>query len=262
MDDGEHGISEGCYGAWACAGSDGAAVLAQDDIASPVQAVIDEPVIAPQVEQGVGAGLLGRQAGDGMGDLVADRARFFAGPFDAADLGGPGPTEMRHACAAMASCRVSMRPRPFSTVCTERTRSGGGLRSWAGGAAPRRALISSEGQGVAKGDGEIGHQGRLIGFDGEQVVALSVPDALADGSLAERCIARDHGALERQPWGAAPRLDSCPSARAGVSKGQGRPGRRGIARPARNGGTTWRKAGDTGPDERQQSLDPHVGRRP
>ena len=36
----------------------------------------------------------------------------------------------------------------------------------------------------------------------------------------------------------------------------GRAGRRGITRPARNGGTTWRKAGDTGPDELQRSLAP------
>ena len=56
--------------------------------------------------------------------------------------------------------------------------------------------------------------------------------------------------------------DLLPLGESGGSKGQGRPGRRGITRPARNGGTTWRKAGDTGPDERQRSLDPRVGQSP
>ncbi len=71
------------------------------------------------------------------------------------------------------------------------------LRSWAGGVAPLRALISAGGKSVAEGDGEIGHQGRLVGFDGEQIVSLSVPDGLADRPLAEHGVARDHGAPER-----------------------------------------------------------------
>ena len=100
VDDGQHGVSERRHGAWAGAGSDGTVVLAQGHVAPPVQAVLDEPVIAPQGEQGVGVGLLGRQAGDGIGDLVADRAGFLAGPFDAADLGCAGPAEMGHALAA------------------------------------------------------------------------------------------------------------------------------------------------------------------
>ena len=91
-----------------------------------------------------------------------------------------------------------MRPWPFSTVCVLWTKSGGGVRSCAEGVAPPRALISSGGKSVAEGDGEIGHQGRLVGFDGEQIVALSVPDGLADRPLAERRIARDDGAPERK----------------------------------------------------------------
>ena len=100
VDDGEHGITEGRHGTWAGAGSDGAVVLAQDHVAAPVQAILDEPVVAPQGEQRVGVGLLGRKAGERVGDLAADGARFLAGPFDAADLGGPGPVEMRRAFAA------------------------------------------------------------------------------------------------------------------------------------------------------------------
>jgi hypothetical protein len=39
---------------------------------------------------------------------------------------------------------------------------------------------------VGKGDGDIGHQGWLVGFGREQVIAASVPDELVDGTLAER----------------------------------------------------------------------------
>ena len=53
VDDGEHGVSESRDGARAGAGSDGAVVLAQDDVAAPVQAVLDEPVVTPQGEQGI-----------------------------------------------------------------------------------------------------------------------------------------------------------------------------------------------------------------
>ena len=67
-----------------------------------------------------------------------------------------------------------------------------------GGAAPPSALISSGGERVAEGDGEIGHQAWLVGLDGEQVIAAPVPDGPADGALAKRRIAGDDGALQRQ----------------------------------------------------------------
>ncbi|RLM30677.1 hypothetical protein BHG07_09580 [Brenneria salicis ATCC 15712 = DSM 30166] len=51
-------------------------------------------------------------------------------------------------------------------------------------------------------------------------------------------------------------------AETGVARCKGGRAGGGITRPARNGGTTWRKAGDTGPDERQRSLAPRGGSAP
>ena len=67
-----------------------------------------------------------------------------------------------------------------------------------GAAAPPSALISSGGESVAEGDGDIGHQARLVGLDREQVIAAPVPDGLADDALAKRRIAGDDRALQRQ----------------------------------------------------------------
>ena len=50
-------------------------------------------------------------------------------------------------------------------------------------------MIGSGEKSVAEADGEIGHQGRLVGFDGEQILALSVPNGLADRPLANLGIA-------------------------------------------------------------------------
>ncbi|WP_128560635.1 hypothetical protein [Methylobacterium crusticola] len=67
-----------------------------------MQAVLDQPVVAPERHQGLGSGLLGREAGDRAGGLVADPVGLLAGPLDPADLCGAGPAEMGHACAADA----------------------------------------------------------------------------------------------------------------------------------------------------------------
>ena len=65
---------------------------------------------------------------------------------------------------------------------------------------PAQGVDQLRGKSVAEGDCEIGHQGRLVGFDGEQIVALSVPNGLADRPLTELGIARDHGAPKRQTF--------------------------------------------------------------
>ena len=96
----EYGVAQGGHGLWDWSGADAALILAQDDVASPVQAVLDQPVVAPQGQQGERTGFVGWQAGDRVGDLAAGMAGAFAGPFDVADLGGAGPVQMRHAFAA------------------------------------------------------------------------------------------------------------------------------------------------------------------
>ena len=96
----EHGVTKGRHGLWNGSGADAAVVLAQDGVASPVEAVFDHPVMAPKGEQVVGAGLVGWQAGDRIGDLAAGLAGAFADAFDPANLGGVRPVQMGHAFAA------------------------------------------------------------------------------------------------------------------------------------------------------------------
>lgn len=122
-----------------------------------------------------------------------------------------------------------MRPWPFGTVRAERTRWGAAL-SWASGVIRRRALTSPGGSSGAKRDGEIGHQGRLVRFYGERVIALPVPDGLAGRPLGELRICRDHAASERltfrQREGArdlvAVRLSLQPEDRSAEPAGEGR----------------------------------------
>jgi hypothetical protein len=61
---------------------------------------------------------------------------------------------------------------------------GGGPHAGPAGATPR-AAISSGGKSVAKGDGDVSHQPRLVRFDGEQVIAALVKDRPADRALTE-----------------------------------------------------------------------------
>ena len=56
-DDVEHGIAQGGHGLRPSAGTDATMVLAEDDVAAPVEAVLDQPVIAPDGEEGVRFGL-------------------------------------------------------------------------------------------------------------------------------------------------------------------------------------------------------------
>lgn len=74
--------------------------------------------------------------------------------------------------------RVSIRPWPFSTVSASR-KSGGG---------------SSEGGSVAEGGCNVVPERRLIVFDGEQVIAASLPDMPAQRALRENRVAGDNGA--------------------------------------------------------------------
>src|SRR5207245_991321 len=88
------------------AGSDTAGVFAQDDVAAPVQRVLDPPMVPPQREEFLEGGSLGRQAGDGVSDFAADLAGTFADPLDPAELSNAGPIQMRGTLAAdpEASC--------------------------------------------------------------------------------------------------------------------------------------------------------------
>ena len=106
MDETQHGITERGHGLRDDAGSDSTGVFAQDDVAAPVQGVLDPPMVAPQREEFFGAGSLGPQAGDGVSDFVADLAGTFPGPLDPAELGDARPVQMRRTLATdpEASC--------------------------------------------------------------------------------------------------------------------------------------------------------------
>ena len=92
-DDTCQGISHGGHGLRSGPGSDLAGILSEDDITSPVQSVLDRPMVSDEREQSFWTGLGSWQAGDGVDDLVTDLALAFAGPGDAADLGDMGPVE-------------------------------------------------------------------------------------------------------------------------------------------------------------------------
>src|SRR3954471_2989814 len=89
--DGEGGVSQGGEGLGGVAGSGAAGVLAAGPIAAGVQAGLDAPMPARDVEQGGGVSALARQAGDGVHDLDAVLAAQAASSLDAADLAQTRP---------------------------------------------------------------------------------------------------------------------------------------------------------------------------
>lgn len=60
-----------------------------------MQPVLDGPVAARQLQQPFGTGLGGGEAGDDIGGLRAGLSACLAGAFDAGNLGGAGPRQVR-----------------------------------------------------------------------------------------------------------------------------------------------------------------------
>lgn len=141
----EHGIAQCGHGLRAGTCTDAAVVLAKDHVAAPVQAVLDQPVVAPERQQGVGIGLLGREAGHRVGDLTAHPALRRADPLDPADLGGPRPAEMGHALAADAQTPRLDATVPFLDDRRAEGQVGGG-----------RVRVDTRSPAVLLGEGLIG----------------------------------------------------------------------------------------------------------
>ncbi len=143
MDQADHGVAEGCHSLRYSAGADLAVVLAQDHVSAPVQPLLDQPVAPPEHQQGAGAGLLGRQAGDGVGNLRAALADRLADALDPADLGGTGPAEVSGELAADAVRTGLDAPMPLlDSPCAGEVRRGLSLvgkprAGWCGGPAER-----------------------------------------------------------------------------------------------------------------------------
>src|SRR5262249_23066953 len=76
-------------------GANVAAILVEGHIAHVMQPVLDSPMTARQLKQTPGTGLGSGQAGDDIGGLPACLSAYFAGAFDAPNLGGTGTLEMR-----------------------------------------------------------------------------------------------------------------------------------------------------------------------
>jgi len=104
-DERENGVAKGSKGLGGVGRGGAAGVLAAGHVADVMQAVLDAPVVARQLQQAGGVGLVTRQAGDGIDGLdallVADRAAAF----EAADLpqsrpGGEMAVEARRALQA------------------------------------------------------------------------------------------------------------------------------------------------------------------
>lgn len=91
--DGQHGVAQYGHGLRQGSGSDCAGVFVQEDIAPPMQAVFDAPVLAREGEQGLRGGVGAVQTGDGVDGFVRDLAFDLADPLDAADLCHGRPIE-------------------------------------------------------------------------------------------------------------------------------------------------------------------------
>lgn len=90
-DEGQGGVAEGGEDLGSIGGAGAALVFAAGDVANMVEAVLDAPVGARQLEKPFGPGLVARQAGDGVDDLDAFLGPDGTAPGDAADLGDTGP---------------------------------------------------------------------------------------------------------------------------------------------------------------------------
>ena len=116
--DGE--IAAGGEGLWRRAGADLAAIFIKGDIPDVVEFVFDPPVPASKGEEVLGAGLSGRKAGDGVGDLGLDFAGALAdaSTFDPAELldVGPGLTEAAGVADAGILGRVGQRPEDAALI--------------------------------------------------------------------------------------------------------------------------------------------------
>ncbi len=90
----KHGVAHAGEGLRGVAAADRAGVLGEAGIATPVQAVLDAPVLAVERQEGVRRGLLAGEAGDHIDGFMAYSACDLAYAMDAADLSGPWPVEI------------------------------------------------------------------------------------------------------------------------------------------------------------------------
>jgi hypothetical protein len=150
------------------------------------------------------AGVGAVQAGDGADGFARDPAFDLADPLDATDLCHGRPIESGDDLAADGDAAAL----DASRAPSRRSGRSHGGRSHGpatarpspagGGGCPWNAAIVSGAKSVAEGDGQIGHERRLVGVDGEQVVAAAVADGLADGALTEHRVPGDRRAVQRQ----------------------------------------------------------------
>ena len=159
-------------------------VIAAGDITYVMKSVLDAPVLARQRKQLLGTGLLRGETGDRIHCLDGFLTTHdpFAG--DAADLPHPRPAGARYPLseAVVSIRRVSIRPWTFSMV-SARPRSDGGDHAAEGGKRPEGLF-------------DIGFQGGLIAFNGEEIVTATVNDHLADRLLREDRITGDGDPLQ------------------------------------------------------------------
>lgn len=156
-------------------------VLVVGDVAHPVQSILDAPVPADVSGQLLGAGLLGVQAGDAVGDLLADSL-----PTQAADV------------AAHPEHLGGVREGDGG-VAGDRRDTGGALLG-----APVPAVEGNMlGREVAGRAGqrllERGQQVRLVALDRQYVVGSSIGDQVARGlPLGVQGVGGDHQAAQIQ----------------------------------------------------------------
>jgi len=90
----EGSISQGCEGLGRIVGPHPAGIFGEGGVSDPVEAILDAPVLAIEVEEILAGSALAGQAGDGVDGFLRLLAGQLPGAMDAADLGHAGPVEI------------------------------------------------------------------------------------------------------------------------------------------------------------------------
>ena len=193
-------LGHGCVadkgeGLWGIAGPDAAKVFPEGDIADMQAAVCDASVVSGQCQQGGCIRSLGWQRGEGIDQLIAEEAFWFAPSFDADDLFDAGPEQIqpgwkRGAHGHHYGCNTSV----SLVIIDIPGRSGGSMRAvpWPG----REASL--EGRIIAEARGKLGLEFGLVALDEEKIIAAAVFYGLGQRREGEGGIAGDDRSLQRQ----------------------------------------------------------------
>jgi hypothetical protein len=157
-------------------------VFAIIDVTDPMQAILDPPVATGVAGQELGIGLGRRQAGDTVGDFVADCAGLFVGDaaFDAHDLLEAG--QLRVASESRAGFNRALLDAPTMQIHL-----------------PSLGDRLGHDSALAKQGGNVIVEYRLIGLDRQHILATLVDHCLGQRSTGQAGITGDDPAVQVKP---------------------------------------------------------------